>query len=189
VALAALGFSHPDRLDAHTAEWWTNLHLILVPLFPLLGVALWFVIEGVRGWAAWAARIAAFGYVVFYGALDVLAGVATGTLVKNGTSPDAPEVGFLFGIGNDLAGIGTWLFLVACAICTFLTYQRDGRAALPGGIILVGAAVFFMGSHIYWPTGVLSCVGLAVGLGWLGAIRTSPEVASPNAGHRLVQPR
>lgn len=178
LALAGLGFSHPDRLDAHSAEWWTTLHLILIALFPLLGVALWAVVRGIEGWAAWAARIAAFGYMVLYGALDVLAGVATGTLVKDGTSPGAPEVASLFAIGNDLADAGTWLFLVACAICTYLTYQRGGRAALPGGVILVAAAVFFMDSHIYWPTGVLSCVGLAVGLGWLGAVGSPPEGAS-----------
>jgi hypothetical protein len=168
VVLAGLGFTHPNELTKSTAEWWTNLHLMLVPLFPLLGVALWILIAGEKGWLPWAIRIAAFGYVVFYGALDVLAGVGTGWLVLEGTAPNAVEVDALFEIGNDLAFWGTRLFVVACVLCAFLFYDRAGRATLPGGIILVVAAVFFRNSHIYWPVGGLSCLGLAAGLGWLG---------------------
>jgi hypothetical protein len=169
VVLAGLGFTHPDKLNSTTADWWTNLHLILVPLFPLLGVALWVLVARARGWLAWAVRISAFGYIVFYGALDVLAGIATGTLVKKGTSPEAPEVDALFDIGNDLGFVGSRLFVVACVLCAYLMYTSRGRSTLPAGIILVLAAFVFRNSHIYWPYGVLSCLGLALGMGWLGA--------------------
>jgi hypothetical protein len=169
VVLAGLGFTHPDELTTASAEWWTNLHLMLVPLFPLLGVALWVLIAGETGWLAWTTRIAAFGYIVFYGALDVLAGVGTGWLVMKGASPNADEVDALFNIAGSFAFYGTRLFVVACVLCAYLLYRKEGRATLPGGIILVLAAVVFRNSHIYWPYGVLSCLGLALGMGWLGA--------------------
>jgi hypothetical protein len=169
VVLAGLGFTHPEELTAATAQWWTNLHVILVPLFPLLGVAIWLLIFGIKGWIAWVTRVAAFGYIVFYGALDVLAGVGTGWLVMEGTSPNATEVDRLFNIAGSFAFYGTRLFVVACVLCAYLLYQRGGRVTLPGGVILVLAAVVFRNSHIYWPYGVFSCLGLALGMGWLGA--------------------
>jgi hypothetical protein len=56
VVLAALGPTHPDDLTAATASWWTTLHLILLVLFPLLGVSLWLLLEGVPGPLAWLGR-------------------------------------------------------------------------------------------------------------------------------------
>jgi hypothetical protein len=169
VVLAGLGLTHPDQLTRATAEWWTNLHVMLVPLFPLFGVALWMLIAGEKGWLAWAIRIAAFGYVVFYGALDVLAGVGTGWLVLEGAAPNGAEVEALFNVAGSFAFWGTRLLVVACVLTAYLFYVKAGRATLPGGIVLVLAAVVFRNSHIYWPEGGLSCLGLAVGLGWLGA--------------------
>jgi hypothetical protein len=86
-----------------------------------------------------------------------------------GASPNADEVDALFNIAGSFAFYGTRVFVVACVLCAYLLYRKEGRAALPGGIILVVAAVVFRNSHIYWPYGVLSCLGLALGMGWLGA--------------------
>jgi len=59
LALAALGTTHPLHLDGGTAGWWFHLHLLLIPLFPLLGVDLWWLLAGERGPLAWAGRVAA----------------------------------------------------------------------------------------------------------------------------------
>ena len=40
------------------------LHLLLLPLFALMGVAVWVLLEGVGGTVAWAARVAAFVLVL-----------------------------------------------------------------------------------------------------------------------------
>ncbi|MEU4547926.1 hypothetical protein [Nonomuraea dietziae] len=36
-----------------------------------------------------------------------------------------------------------------------------------GGTVLIAASVLWLGSHIYWPEGVLTVLGLGVGLGLL----------------------
>ena len=40
------------------------LHLLLVPLFALMGVAIWVLLKGIGGAGAWAARVAAFLFLV-----------------------------------------------------------------------------------------------------------------------------
>jgi len=80
--LAALGVTHPQDLTEETASWWHELHTILVAVFPLLGLNLWWLLRGLEGVTAWLSRVAGFLYIVFYGALDVLAGVGTGATVE-----------------------------------------------------------------------------------------------------------
>jgi len=89
LALAALGTTHPRHLDGGTAGWWFTLHLILLPLFPLLGSNLWWLLAGERGALAWAGRVAAFVYLTFYSGLDLLAGVAAG-LVRDKATRGGP---------------------------------------------------------------------------------------------------
>jgi hypothetical protein len=184
--LAALGLTHPKVLNSATASWWTTLHVLVLPVFPLLALSLWLLLDGLSGVAAWVARVAGYVYAAFYTALDVLAGIATGTLVGRGADPDGAEVGALFEIGNRLGDIGAWSFLAACLAATIALYQRGGRAVLPGAIVLVAAAFTFTGSHIYWPTGVSTMLGLAAGLALLAMGRTratsSPAPLRPPAG-------
>lgn len=85
LALAALGLTHPVHLDGDTALWWHQLHIVLLPLFPLLGVNLWWLLAGLTGPLPWVGRIAGFVYIVFYGALDVLAGIAAGVVRERAT--------------------------------------------------------------------------------------------------------
>ena len=119
VVLAGLGLTHPQELTATTASWWTTLHIILLPIFPLLAVSLWLLLRGVPGPVAWVARIAAYGYATFYSVTDVLVGIGAGELTQfnaeRGVQARTVEVDRLIGVGNDLGGIGIWCFLVACA--------------------------------------------------------------------------
>ncbi len=167
VIMAALGPSHPDDLTPATAPWWTTLHLILLVLFPLLGVSLWLLLEGVPGPIAWLGRVGAFSYIAFYTALDVLAGIGAGTLVQRGIPPESPPVEALFDTGNALAIIGTASFLTASAATATALVMTVGRRARLGAAVLVVAAVPYLYSHIYWPLGVLTLLGLAVGLSLL----------------------
>ncbi|HYN16934.1 MAG TPA: hypothetical protein VEY96_02455 [Actinomycetes bacterium] len=183
--LAGLGLTHPHDLTSGSADWWTTLHVLLLPLFPLLGVVCWLLLRGVPGVEAWVGRLAAFGYIAFYTALDVLAGVGTGTLVQRlGEDAAGEEVGALFAAGNELGTIGTWCFLVACLATSAAIVRWVGRGALPGAVVLVAAALSFLDSHIYWPVGVLTMVGLAVGFGLLAAslpvAEREPAAASPS---------
>jgi hypothetical protein len=181
VVLAGLGLTHPQDLTATSAPWWTTLHVLLLPLFPLLAVSLWLLLPKVPGLVAWAARIAAYGYAAFYTALDVLAGIAAGELTQlnaeRGLQEETPEVDRLFVVGNDLGEIGVWCFGVACAATALAVVGRVGRRALPGAVVLVAGAVVFVagGVHIYWPWGVGTMLVLAVGLGLLAAVMPDPQ--------------
>ena len=171
LVLAGLGVTHPHDLNPQTAEYWHLLHYILVPIFPLLGVNLWWLLRGSPGPSAWLARGLAFLYMPFYGALDVLAGIATGAVMMKATATNQPALTavnpWLFGQGNELAGFGVLAFLIACGLTAIILVRRLGRAAIPGSLLLVGAAVAFLDSHIYFPYGVLTMLALALGFGWL----------------------
>jgi len=177
--LAALGVTHPQDLTEKTASWWHDLHIILIVVFPILGLNLWWLVRDADGVAAWLARVAGFLYIVFYGALDVLAGVGTGATVdavgreRRATLDDGNPL--LFDEGNALAEIGVWALLVGCTVAAVLIVRRVGRTASPGAVLLVLGCILFLDSHIYWPEGVLAGLVLGAGFGLLewARIRTT----------------
>ena len=165
--LAVLGFTHPQDLTPETAPYWYTLHYILLPIFPLLGVNLWWLLTNIPGPWAWLARILAFVFMPFYGALDVLAGIGTGLVMNRAYETDQHGLtavnGWLFDQAHQFADIGGWAFLLACLATSVLLVRRVGRAALPGALLLSAAAVSFLRSHIYFPIGVLTMLVMAVG--------------------------
>ncbi|RDI29596.1 hypothetical protein [Lentzea flaviverrucosa] len=163
LVLAGIGLTHPHHLDASTAQWWRDMHVILAVIFPLLGAAQWVLLDDTPKYVRYPGRVLAFGFVVFYGALDALAGIGGGamTLANGGrTSADEP----LFKIGNQLGTVGAWCFLAASAalvVCALLKYKLK---ALPGAVFLLLGSYLFLSSHIYWPKGVIACTCIAIGL-------------------------
>ncbi len=163
LALAGIGLTHPHHLDASTALWWQNMHIILAVVFPLLAAAQWVLLDDTPKYVRYPARAAAFGYAVFYGALDALAGIGGGamTLANGGRSPaDQP----LFKIGNQLGHIGAWCFLVASVAIAACALLDQRLKALPGAVFLVFGSYLFLSSHVYWPKGVLACTCIAIGM-------------------------
>jgi hypothetical protein len=187
VVLAGLGLTHPQELTATSAPWWTTLHLLLLPIFPLLAVSLWLLLRGVPGPVAWVARIAAYGYATFYSVIDVVVGIGAGELTQFNAARGLPErtveVDRLIGVGNDVGAVGVWCFLVACVATALAVVLRVGRRALPGALVLLVAGVLFTGGwHIYWPAGVVTMLVLAVGLGLLAVVLPDPQPRSDHAG-------
>jgi hypothetical protein len=187
LVLAGLGLTHPQELTAASASWWTTLHILLLPIFPLLAVSLWLLLRGVPGPVAWVARIAAYGYAVFYSVTDVVVGIAAGELTRFNAARGVPErtveVDRLFTVGNELGGIGVGCFLVACAATALAVVVRGGRPALPGALVLLVAGVLFSGGwHVYWPAGVVTMLVLAVGLGLVAVALPVPEPRGDRAG-------
>lgn len=169
--LAALGITHPRALTAETAGWWRDLHILLLPIFPLLGLNLWWLLAGSPGPLPWLGRGAAFVYAAFYGALDVLAGIGAGLVVARGAVEGRTEpavvLPWLFAQGNALAEVGVWAFLLGCLIAAGVLVARAGRPAVPGAVLLCGAAVVFLRSHVYFPVGVATMLVMAAGFGLL----------------------
>ena len=54
----------------NNAEWWFTLHILQLPLFGPMGLAVYLLVDGLHGWAATISRIGAWFFVVFYIALD-----------------------------------------------------------------------------------------------------------------------
>jgi hypothetical protein len=171
--LAIIGFTHPQDLTRETAVYWRTLHLILLPVFPLLGMNLWWLLADIDIRNLWAvlARILAFVYMPFYGALDVLAGIGTGSVFIRAQATDQPApttvIFWLFDEGLELSHVGVWAFLLACALTGLLLVQRVGWMALPGAVLLIAAAISFLNSHIYYPRGVLTMFVMAFAFTWL----------------------
>jgi hypothetical protein len=187
--LAAVGLAHPLSLKTSTAPMWERMHVLLLPVFPLL--ALGFVVplwrrpgRDTAGVATVVAWLAAFTYACFYTGLDAVAGIAAGTAWRHAPAGADQEkiVGPLYRLGDDLGEFGVRAFLVAVVATCVALYPRAGVRVLPGGLVLLGAGWSFVDSHIFWPRGVLTMVAIAVGFGLLTAAtahRPSPVAGIP----------
>ena len=188
LVLAAAGVTHPMELTPATAHHWLVMHVALVPVFPLLAVAVWVLLAGEGGVLAWLARGSAFVYAAFYGALDAVNGVAAGVLVARTPVGDATDptaaLRPMLRLGNDLGWVGSSAFLVAVLLTVTVLLRRPGRRPWLGAIVVVAASVSFLDSHVYWPRGVVTMVLLAAGLVLLEPTRVRREPAGASPGRR-----
>jgi hypothetical protein len=173
LVLAGVGLTHPSALTPATAHHWWTMHVVLLPLFPLLAVAFWVLLRGDRTPLAWLARIAGYGYAVFYTALDVLAGIAAGLVTEHG-GRTGEDVARLIGVGDQLGLVGSWCFLAAGALTTAALVPRGRLWVLPGGAIVLVCGWVFLENHIFVPYGVLAQVGIAVGTALLAMATARP---------------
>jgi hypothetical protein len=169
VGLAGMGLLHPAHLTAGTAQWWSTLHVLLLPVFPLLGASLWFLLEDAPVLLRRAGRLAAFGFAVYYDGLDAVDGIAAGAAVHAQHGRRTAADAAVFQIGDRLGDWGAWSFLVASVVIVVAIAMRAGLSALPGGAVLLVSSVSFLDSHIFWPRGVLTMLGIAIGMALLAA--------------------
>src|SRR5512138_3730368 len=85
VLLAIAGLIHPAGLSAATAHRWVQLHVALLPVFPLLALAFVVLLRGrpradLAGVATVVAWVSASVYAISYTGLDAVAGIAAGTV-------------------------------------------------------------------------------------------------------------
>ena len=182
--LAALvGLTHPMDLNPDTATYWKNMHIGLIFVFPLMGLAPWLIARRVDRRLGWLAAIAGYGYATLYTALDILAGVAGGALVEGGQSDASGPV---FAVARTLARIGVYSLVAgaviagAAVIWRASRHDRGGLAAASVGLILatVGAWLIYDG-HIYPPLGTLAMLLTASGFGLLAFAVTRPVASEP----------
>ncbi|CAN5332905.1 hypothetical protein BH20ACT5_BH20ACT5_17270 [soil metagenome] len=176
--LAIVGLTHPHELTDDTAAAWRHLHIILLPVFPLLGLAPWLVLRSHSQVPSWAAALLGYVYAACYTALDVLAGIGAGALQLDNAG-NGREV--MFAEGNDLAFYGVVAYLAATVLASVVLLRRTGLAALPGAALAVFGAWLFLDNHIYWPLGGISMLTLAAGWGalaWAGTREPEPAPAA-----------
>ncbi|GAA3038902.1 hypothetical protein GCM10010448_21610 [Streptomyces glomeratus] len=187
--LAAAGLMHPRHLTAATAGHWAALHIVLLPAFPLLIlgllVPLWGRpgrdVDGALTVLAWAG---CFCYAAYYTGLDAVAGISAGTVAGSDTHS---AVGRLFATGDELGRAGVYALTVAAVATCAVLVRRHGVRVLPGAAVVLTACWSFVDSHIFWPRGVFTMLGFAVGFGLLTVVASAPDNARPAAG-RLTNP-
>ena len=163
LALAGFGLAHPHLLTEGSAHRWWTMHVLLLPLFPLVAGALLVLLRGDRSPVAWAARVAGYGFAVGYTALDVLAGIGAGLVVDTAHRPEDDVVGRLFQIGDRIGRAGVWALLVAGLLTAAARWPRHGPWVLPGTAVFTTGCAVFMENHIFAPRGVWAMVALAAG--------------------------
>ena len=172
LVLAGVGLTHPPRLTTDTAQWWTTMHVVLVPLFPLLAVAVWVLLRHDQSPLGWAGRIAAVVYAVFYGTLDAVSGIAAGTVML-ATGGLGDEVVALFGTGGGFGRIGALAFFAAVICVLGSTWRAGARSPVfwAAAAVLMASGFLFTLRHIYAPWGVVAMLGLAVGFATIEIVR------------------
>jgi hypothetical protein len=177
LALAVAGITHPGSLTPATAGYWRDLHVALLPVFPLLGLAPWLLVRDRGAALRWVTGLLGYTFAAFYGALDVLAGIGAGAEESNRAGDLA--IGTLFHQADLLARVGVRAYLAATvlAAATAIGAAKPARlrvVAGAGAVLTVSAAVSFQHSHIFWPRGVVTMLGLAAGWVCLAWALTAP---------------
>ena len=160
------------------------LHLPLLPLFALMGVALWTLLEGVGSAVAWTARAAAFVFLVGYVALDAISGIAASAILASGAPWSEEAVRALFASGP--AALPTTLAVLAWRVSVLLAawaLYRAGRPLVPL-VLLVASAVWLNQNH-GGVRGVVVLGGFALAAAWLeffpGGLRRRGAQGTPAA--------
>ena len=156
-------------------DWWLILHMLQLPLFGLMALAVVVLVAGMRGRSAAIAGVGMCFFAVFYTAFDAITGVASGILVRGaqGLAPEqqalvARQIEALFpSAGSDPAiiaiaalGVLGWVVGVIAAAVAL------ARAGAPrSAAILLGLAVIFA-MHAP-PTGPLGLACFFLAASWI----------------------
>ena len=161
LTLAIIGATHPHHLTSASALYWRNLHVITLPIFPLLGFAPWLIARFRHNLAlSWVAGLLGFIFAVFYTGLDVLAGIGAGGLKLDGMGMATTTV---FGLGDDLGRIGAAALIAAAVLAGAVSIVSVGRSAIPGSLLVLAGSICLYQNHIFFPVGVIGQVAFAVG--------------------------
>jgi hypothetical protein len=166
LALAPLMVVHQlidqfERPDAFLA-----LHLLLLPLFALMGVAIWALLSGIGGAVAWTARAAAFLFLVGYVALDAISGIAASAILASGASWSKEAARALFASGP--AALPTTVAVLAWRVSVLLAawaLYRAGRPLAP--LVLLVATALWLNNDHGGLRGVVVFGGFALAAAWL----------------------
>jgi cytochrome bd-type quinol oxidase subunit 2 len=184
LSYVVIGAVHPLELSVgDDPDLYIGIHF--VQLFSIWGMALLlrYLIEGVDNRAARVARVAILPYAIVYSALDGMAGVAVGVLVRlaNGMAIveqqafqrllDQAETDPFVLILN-LATAVCWLVAAVAAVLSLRSRAPAGALAL----LLIGAAIFAVGHP--FPPGPIGMMLFIGGLAWLQLSQRQDEAVA-----------
>src|SRR5215207_2938474 len=167
LVLTVLMIFHPSPYDDVAGElvpiagWWIALHTIGFLLFALMGVAVWMLTAGLRGFVATLSRVAAVVFAVFYDAGDAIAGISTGILARSAevgvlgerAAVEAIETLWADPTKNLLFDIGRYAWIVALVTAAIALY-RAGAPRLP--LVLLALPAYLVTFDHAFPFGSLT---------------------------------
>jgi hypothetical protein len=165
--LAVLEIFHPQpafNLQALMAAstWFAAFHVIQLVLTGLVALSVLLLADDFGRADAWTTRLGVGGFLLFFGAYDTLAGIATGLAMRSARDLPAEQQQGVFEVVKDWPGVsapfalsivGTLGWVVAVGALAFAA-RRQG-APPNEWIVLALAAVFLMGGHPF-PGGTLA---------------------------------
>jgi hypothetical protein len=159
--------------------WFITLHFLNVLLFPLLGLVLYWLLDGQTGRAASASRLALALFVPVYAAFDAYVGIGTGALVQYAAAlpPDqqaivAPAVDVIWigTFGNILAAVGSLAWMIALVSAAVALTVPARRLLVAGvGFLVVGAG--------FGAAGAVNVAGLSPAISWIAIAASAVAVA------------
>jgi hypothetical protein len=176
-ALGAVLWAHPHggayETVATAADAWLAVHLLLLPLFALLGAVVYVLLAGFSGRTATIGRLGVAVYVVFYTAFEAIAGIATGLVVRgtgslSGTERAGAVAAYDAIVTSPVVGVlallGVAGMLVAVAALA-LELRRAGAPILPVAS-LAGVPIAIVG-HGGTPIDAVGMGVFLIGVVWL----------------------
>jgi hypothetical protein len=166
IVLASLMIVHQLIAQFERPVAFLALHLLLLPLFALMGVAIWVLLDGVGGGVGWAARVAAFLFLVGYVALDAISGIAASAILASGAPWSKEATRALFASGP--AALPTTVAVLAWRVSVVLAawaLYRAGRPVAP--LVLLVASTIWLNQNHGGLRGVVVFGGFAVAAAWL----------------------
>src|SRR5215207_372317 len=192
LALAILEIFHPRPSgvadSVEVGGWFMWFHLIQVPLFGLIALAVYLLTEGLEGRAVMVSRWAIGVFAVFFSAYDAAAGIGTGYALRNAQELSAEGQAAVYEVVKELplfslpfvlSVVGTLGWAVAL-IAAAIALRRAGASRGPF-ILLILAGVFLMGGHPY-PYGTLAFGCFFLAAAWLEfaqRVMRAPEGGKP----------
>lgn len=182
VLLGIVGTTHPMHLTPSTAHQWFVIHVGGLFVFPLVGVAVAWLVWGRRDLLALGVVAASYVFAVCYTALDVVSGVGNGYVTDRlgaAAVPRPDAVTLAFHIGSRLGDVGAWALFVAGVLLGVDAVRRHGGRSAPPILLLLVGSWLLRTDHIMLPWGAPACVAIGVGTGWLAFLSRSsaPVVA------------
>lgn len=163
VLIGLVGLTHPAHLTQSASGYWRDLHIVLLPMFPLLAVGPWLVARSIEPIYGRITLVLGYVFACFYSALDILAGIAAGALKYDREG----GLGTVFGYASDLGQIGSIAYIGATAAAAGCVLRVAGPRVLPGALVALVGTYGFMENHVYPPWGVLSMLAIAAGWAWM----------------------
>jgi hypothetical protein len=168
---------------------WLTIHLLQLPLFGFLALAVYLLVRDLHSLAALVSRVAMGLFVVFYTAFDSIVGIATGMLIRNvhnlpseqqATIVQAvkglvlnPIVGDISVISILGGGLGWIMGVFAAAIALY-------HAGAPRPPLILLALSFIFASHPR-PTGSLGMAFFFLAAVWLELFWQRPGLPEPES--------